>query len=130
MDLRPIYHFTEDRVRAHVLVCMLAAYLLWHLRRAFAPLCFADEEIPRREDPVAPARRSDRARSKDASKVTSEGATVHNLSSLLNHLGTLTRNTLVFAGGVRIDKLALPTPLQRRAFELLGAPIPLKIGPM
>jgi hypothetical protein len=130
LDLRPIYHFTEDRVRAHVLVCMLAAYLLWHLRKAFAPLCFADEGIPRREDPVAPARRSDRARSKDASKRTIEGETVHDLSSLLNHLGTLTRNTVVFAGGVRIDKLALPTPLQRRAFELLGAPIPLKIGPM
>jgi transposase len=130
LDLRPIYHFTEDRVRSHVLVCMLAAYLLWHLRKAFAPLCFTDEEIPNRDDPVAPATRSDRARSKDASKVTPGGETVHDLSSLLNHLGTLTRNTVVFAGGVRIEKLALPTPLQHRAFELLGTPIPLKLRPM
>ena len=53
---------------------------------------------------------------------------IHNFSTLLNHLATLTRNTIVFAGGARIDKLALPTPLQRRAFELIGTPIPTKIG--
>jgi len=57
LDLRPIYHFTEDRVRSHVFVCMLATYLVWHLRKAWAPLCFTDEELPRREDPVAPATR-------------------------------------------------------------------------
>jgi hypothetical protein len=129
LDLRPIYHFTEDRVRAHVLVCMLAAYLVWHLRQALAPVCFADEEIPLRDDPVAPARRSADAKSKDASKKTVDGERVHNLSSLLNHLSTLTRNTVVFPGGVRIDKLAVPTPLQRRAFELIGAPIPTTLGP-
>jgi hypothetical protein len=55
---------------------------------------------------------------------------VHDLSSLLNHLATLTRNTVVFPGGVRIDKLALPTPLQRRAFELIGEPIPNQLGPL
>jgi hypothetical protein len=54
LDLRPIYHFTEDRVRSHVFVCMLAAYLVWHLRKAWAPLCFTDEELPRREDPGLP----------------------------------------------------------------------------
>ncbi|MGH9028370.1 MAG: IS1634 family transposase [Acidimicrobiales bacterium] len=128
LDLRPIYHYTEDRVRAHVFVCMLAAYLLWHLRKALAPLCFSDEQIPERVDPVAPAKRSARARATDAAKVTPDGETVHDLSSLLNHLGTLTRNTIVFSGGVRIDKLAVPTPLQRRAFELIGAPIPAKLG--
>jgi hypothetical protein len=130
LDLRPIYHFTEDRVRSHVFVCMLAAYLVWHLRKAWAPLCFTDEEPPRREDPVAPARRSASAKSKAAAKVTADGETVHDLSSLLNHLATLTRNTVVFPGGVRVDKLALPTPLQRRAFELIGAPIPNKLGPL
>jgi hypothetical protein len=129
VDLRPIYHFTEDRVRSHVFICMLAAYLLWHLRRAVAPLCFTDEEVPRRDDPVAPATRSTQARSKDASKTTANGEVVHDLSSLLNHLSTLTRNTIVFTGGVRIDKLTLATPLQRRAFELIGAPIPTRIGP-
>ena len=130
LDLRPIYHYSENRVRAHVFICMLASYLLWHLRRAWAPLCFTDEELPRREDPVAPAPRSASAKAKDAAKVTPEGETVHDLSSLLNHLATLTRNTVVFPGGVRIDKLALPTPLQRRAFELIGAPIPNKLGPL
>jgi transposase len=130
LDLRPIYHFTEDRVRAHVLVCMLAAYLVWHLRQALAPLCFADEDIPLRDDPVAPAMRSAGAKSKDASKKTADGESVHDLSSLLNHLSTLTRNTVVFPGGVRIDKLTVPTPLQRKAFELIGAPIPITLGPV
>ena len=127
LDLRPIYHFTEDRVRAHVFVCMLAAYLLWHVRKALAPLCFTDEEIPQRADPVAPATRSQKAKNKDATKVGPDGETLHELSSLLDHLATLTRNTVVFAGGVRVDKLALPTALQRRAFELVGASIPVRI---
>ena len=129
LDLRPIYHFTEDRVRAHVFICMLASYLIWHLRKAWAPLCFTDEEPPGRDDPVAPAVRSRGARNKDTRKLTATGDTVHDLSSLLNHLATLTRNTVVFSGGVRIEQLTLPTPLQRRAFELIGAPIPTKLGP-
>jgi len=58
LDLRPIYHYSEDRVRAHVFICMLALYLVWHLRKAWAPLCFTDEAPPARTDPVAPARRS------------------------------------------------------------------------
>jgi len=130
LDLRPIFHFTEDRVRAHVFICMLAAYVDWHLRKAWAPLCFTDEEPPGRDDPVAPAVRSPGARKKDARKLTATGDTVHDLSSLLDHLATLTRNTVVFTGGVRIEKLTLATPLQRRAFELIGVPIPTKLGPM
>jgi len=128
LDLRPIYHFTEERVRAHVFICMLAAYLVWHLREVWAPMCFTDEEPPARDDPVAPARRSESARQKEARKATPDGEVVHDFSSLVNHLATLTRNTVVFAGGVRLDKLALPTPAQRRAFELIGAPIPLRLG--
>jgi len=127
LDLRPIYHYTEDRARAHVFICMLAAYLLWHVRKALAPACFADEEIPQRSGPVAPATRSKQAKNKDATKVDAAGETLHDLSSLLNHLATLTRNTVVFAGGTRIDKLTLPTALQRRAFELVGAPVPTRI---
>ena len=129
LDLRPIYHFTEDRVRAHVFICMLAAYVVWHLRKAWAPMCFTDEEPSGRDDPVGPAQRSERAREKDARKATPDGEEVHDFSTLVNHLATLTRNTVVFAGGVRIDKLALPTPTQRRAFELIGAPIPVRLGP-
>ena len=128
LDLRPIYHRTEDRVRAHVFVCMLAAYVLWHLRQAWAPLCFTDENRPERADPVAPAQRSAAARQKASTQTTNDNSMIHSFSTLLNHLATLTRNTIVFAGGARVDKLALPTPLQRRAFELIGTPIPTKIG--
>ena len=107
---------------------MLAAYLNWHLRKAWAPLCFTDEEIPERIDPVAPAQRSDAANQKDANKQTPEGEALHSYSTLLNHLATLTRNTVVFVGGVKIEKLAIPTPTQRKAFELIGVAIPTTLG--
>ena len=64
LDLRPVYHHLEERVRAHVLICMLACYLIWHLRRAWAPLTFTDENPPAPADPVAPARRSAAAQAK------------------------------------------------------------------
>ena len=125
LDLRPIHHRLEDRVRAHVLVCMLAAYLVWHLRRDWAPMCFTDEAPPARTDPVAPAARSAAAERKASRRTTSDGETAHDFQSLLNHLATLIRNRIVFSGGVSIDKISTPTPTQRRAFELVGAPIPL-----
>lgn len=125
LDLRPIHHRLEDRVRAHVLICMLAAYLVWHLRRDWAPMCFTDEAPPARTDPVAPAARSAAAERKASRRTTSDGETAHDFQSLLNHLATLTRNRIVFSGGVSIDKISTPTPTQRRAFELVGAPIPL-----
>ena len=125
LDLRPIHHHLEDRVRAHVLICMLAAHLVWHLRRAWAPMCFTDEAPPPRTDPVAPAIRSAAAERKASCRKTTDGEVAHDFQSLLGHLATLTRNRVVFAGGVVIDKLATPTPTQRRAFELIGAPIPL-----
>lgn len=124
LDLRPIYHYNEDRVRSHVLICMLALYVTWHLRQAWAPLCFSDEEIPKRDDPVAKALRSDKAQMKDQTKTGDDGQRLHNFATLLNHLSTLSRNTVVFAKGVTIEKLSVPTPTQRRAFELIGAPIP------
>jgi hypothetical protein len=64
LDLRPVFHRLEERVKAHVLICMLASYLTWHLRQAWAPLTFADEDPPRQDNPVAPARRSARAQAK------------------------------------------------------------------
>ncbi len=128
LDLRPIYHYDANRVRAHVFISMLAAYLNWHLRKAWAPLCFADEEIPTRIDPVAPAQRSDAAKLKDANKQAPDGEALHSFSTLLNHLGTLTRNTVVFDGGVKIEKLSIPTPTQRKAFELIGVPVPTTLG--
>ena len=130
LDIRPIYHWTEDRVRAHVLICMLALYLVWHLKDVWAPVCFADEAPPERADPVTPARRSDEALAKVHSRRRADGEVVHSFQSLLDELATLTRNTIVFAGGARITKLALPTPLQRRAFDLIGVPIPRELKPM
>ena len=128
LDLRPIYHWSELRVRAHVFLCMLSAYVTWHLRRAWASLCFSDEEIPKRNDPVAKALRSEKAQRKDATKTTEDGQVVHNFQTLLDHLATLTRNRVVFAQGVTIEKLSLPTTTQRRAFELIGTPIPTTLG--
>ncbi len=130
LDLRPIYHYSEDRVRAHVFICMLALYLVWHLRRAWAPLCFTDEEPIGRTDPVAPALRSENALAKASRKRNRDGSPVHSFATLLEELAGLTRNTLVFAGGARITKLAAPTPFQRRAFELIGVPLPIELKAM
>jgi Transposase DDE domain len=129
VDLRPIHHYTESRVRAHVFICMLAAYLVWHLRQAWAPLTFTDENRPDPLDPVAPARRSQGADRKAATKTTTEDLPAHSFTSLLGHMATLTRNHLRVAGNDTsgFDLLAIPTPTQRRAFELLGAPIPLTL---
>jgi hypothetical protein len=124
LDLRPIYHYTEARVRAHVLICMLALYLVWHLRKAWAPICFTDEAPPQRTDPVAPAERSAPALAKVSRHEDQNGAPLHSFATLLDELATLTRNTIVFAGGAKVTKIAVPTPLQRRAFELIGVPVP------
>ena len=126
LDLRPIYHYLAGRVRGHVLICMLACYLTWHLRQALAELTFTDQHIPAPADPVAPAQRSARAKAKDASKHTPGGLPAYRYRDLLEHLSTLDRQTINFAGQ-RIGKLTSPTPVQRRAFELLGAPVPLTL---
>jgi hypothetical protein len=129
LDLRPIHHYTETRVRAHVFICMLAAYLVWHLRQAWAPLTFTDENRPDPADPVAPARRSKDADAKAATKTTTDELPARSFTALLDHLATLTRNHLRVAGHDQsgFDLLAIPTPTQRRAFELLSAPIPLTL---
>ena len=124
IDLRPIYPSLENRVRAHVLVCMLATYLTWHLRQALARLTFTDNAKPTRLDPVTPALRS-AAAAKDP-KITPDKLAVRGYHELLAHLATLTTNTVSFAGK-RLEKLSTPTPEQRHAFELLGKPIPLSL---
>jgi transposase len=127
LDLRPIWHRLQDRVRGHVLVCMLACYLVWHLRKAWAPLTFTDEHPPVRADPVAPARRSPTAQAKAARKTNASGQRMRSFRDLLDHLGALTRDTITI-GGQTVDKLTSPTPTQRRAFELLQTPIPLTLA--
>jgi len=126
LDLRPIWHRLEDRVKAHVLICMLACYLSWHLRQAWAPLTFTDEHPPARDNPVAPARRSPAAEAKASRKVTAAGQPVRGFRDLLDHLATLTRNTIT-VGGHQIEKITTPTPAQRQAFTLLGATIPITL---
>jgi hypothetical protein len=127
LDLRPIHHRLDGRVRAHVLIAMLAAYLVWHLRRAWAPLTFTDTAPPQRANPVAPAERSAAASRKASRKRDEHDQPVRSFRGVLAHLATLTRNDIRYGTTERapvIPTLALPTPTQRRAFELLDQPIP------
>jgi transposase len=119
LEIRPIHHHLADRVRAHVFLCMLAYYLTWHLRHAWAPLLFTDEHPPDRPDPVAKATRSPAANRKARTKRTSAGETCHSYKSLLAELSTLTRNTIRLPGStVTFHKLAQPTTIQARALDL------------
>jgi hypothetical protein len=127
LGLRPIHHYLTGRVEAHLLICMLAQYLVWHLRRAWAPLTYTDENPPPPDNPVAPAQRSDAATAKTRNHTDRDGEPVRDFRGLLDHLATLTRNTTVFADH-HLDVLATPTPTQRRAFELIDAPIPITLG--
>jgi hypothetical protein len=126
LDVRPIRHYLAGRVEAHLLICMLAAYLTWHLRQAFAPLTFTDEDIPQPADPVIPARRSPRAAVKDAVKETPDGLPLYRYRDLLEHLATLDRQVINFAGQ-QIEKITTPTPVQARAFDLLGSTVPVRL---
>jgi hypothetical protein len=125
VDIRPVHHYLEDRVRAHAFLCFLATYVTFHLRDSLAPLTFTETEQVERTDPVAPAPRSAVARAKDATKLNAENEQARGFRELLEHLGTLTRNTMRVVGAdATFDLLATPTPTQRRVFELLGAPVP------
>ncbi len=126
LDLRPIHHRLDDRVRAHVLICMLACYLVWHLRKAWAPMTFTDEHPPQRDNPVAPAQRSAGAHAKASTQHDAQGNSLRSFRGLLAHLATLTRNQVRFtATSTEIPMLTNPTDDQRRAFMLIGTPIPL-----
>ena len=129
IDLGPIHHRLEARVRSHVFIAMLGAYLVWHLCQALAPLTFTDEERSDRDNPVAPAIRSKGAAQKAARKYNAGGEEVRGFRELLEHLGTLTRNTVQVTTGTteEFEMLSTPTPTQRRVFELLGAPVPLRL---
>jgi hypothetical protein len=128
LDLRPVFHYLEGRVKAHVLICMLACYLTWHLRQAWAPLTFTDETPPAPASPVAPARRSAWAQAKASYQHDLAGQPYRSFRGLLEHLATLTRNQVRFAGApATVLMLTEPTSTQRDAFELLGVPIPLTL---
>jgi transposase len=126
LHIRPIFHHKSERVRAHVFLCMLAYYVEWHMRQALAPLLFDEEDKlaaqKARASVVAPAQRSARTAAKVASKRNQQGLPVHSFRTLLQDLATLTRNHIVpnSIEAQPFDMLASPTPLQQRAFELLG----------
>jgi len=126
LRIRPIHHRSADHVRAHILLCMLAYYVEWHMRRSLAPLLFADEELARnrrRRDPVAPPEPSASAQRKKILRVTADGFQVHSFDTLLAILGTRCRNLCRIrqdAGDATFQQLTEPTPLQARTFELLG----------
>ena len=126
LKVRPIHHRKADRVRAHVFLCLLAYYVEWHMRRALAPILFDDDDPAAgeaaRRSVVAPAQRSPRAKAKALTKRTDEGVPVHSFRTLLADLATLTKNRVQpKAPGVpAFEMLTMPTPLQRRAFALLG----------
>jgi hypothetical protein len=119
LQIRPIHHHLEDRVRAHVLICMLAYYLTWHLKAAWKPLLFTDEDRPVSPDPVAKAVRSPAAARKAQTKQTSTGQPAHSYRTLLAELATQTRNTTRLHGHTAtFEKLTQPTTLQAQALDL------------
>jgi len=126
LRVRPIYHRTPDHVRAHIFLCLLAYYVEWHMRRALAPLLFDDEELPQarlRRDPVAPAEPSASARHKKLVRQTEDGLPVHSFTTLLEALGTRCCNTCRVKSdptGSSFRLLTEPTPVQVKAFQLLG----------
>jgi len=128
LRIRPIHHRLEKRVRAHVFLCMLSYYVEWHMRQALAELLFNDTEPDNTEraSVVAPAQRSAAAAAKAATKHTDDGLPVHSFPSLLDHLGTIVRNWVRPSGKevAAFTMVTEPNPLQRRAFDLLGVPVP------
>ena len=126
LKVRPVYHRSEPRVRAHVFLCMLAYYVEWHMRQRLKPLLFDDEDAEgaeaRRPSVVAPAQVSASARAKAGSKRNADGDPVHSLRTLIDDLATITRNTVTphLAGAEPFQVTTRPTPLQRKAFKLLG----------
>ncbi|MDA3664519.1 IS1634 family transposase, partial [Mycobacterium xenopi] len=113
-----------ERVRAHMFLRMLSYYISWHMKQALAPILFADNDKPaaaaKRADPVAPAQRSDKALAKAARKRTEDNYPVHSFTSLLADLATICANTIQPTHDLpAFTKITNPTPLQRRAFELL-----------
>jgi len=125
LDVRPIRHRLADRVRAHMFLRMLSYYISWHMKQALAPILFVDHDKPaaaaKRTNPVAAAQRSDTALAKAARKHTQDDTAVHSFTSLLADLATICTNQIQPTNDTpAFTMLTTPTPLQRRAFELLG----------
>ncbi|MGI8902552.1 MAG: IS1634 family transposase [Solirubrobacteraceae bacterium] len=121
LQIRPVHHRLNDRVRCHVFICMLAYHVQFELAERLAPMLFTDDTPLAPTDPIAPARRSPAAKAKAGSAHTPDGLPVHNLPDLLSELGTLTRNTLRIGDSKHtFTRLSTPTQLQAKALELIG----------
>ena len=121
LEIRPVHHRLDDRVRAHVFLCMLARYVQFELTRRLAPMLFTDDTPLSTTDPVAPAQRSHNAIAKAGSARSADGHPAHSLEDLIADLGTLCRNTIRIGNSdYTFTKLTTPTQLQATAFELAG----------
>jgi len=120
LEVRPIHHRLEERVRAHLLICMLSYYLEFHLREAWTELTFRDECPPTQPDPVAKAKRSASASAKARTRRTSRGEAPHSFESLIAELSLRTRNTIRLGDSeAGFERLSEPNPVQARALELI-----------
>jgi hypothetical protein len=125
LHIRPIHHRLENRVRAHIFLCMLAYYVEWHMREAWRELMFADEDLERKKhrDPVAPAERSEAALEKVVTRKLKDGSLAHSFRTLLEDLSTIVRNTCETRVGTKsgstFEMTTLHNPAQQRAFNLL-----------
>ncbi len=126
LHIRPIHHRKADRVRAHVLLCMLSYYVEWHMRRALAPLLFDDEDKSAgealRASVVAPAQRSPTAEAKALTKRTAQGGPVHSFATMIRDLATIVKNRVQprAEGTDPFDIVTRPTPSQKQALDLLN----------
>ena len=125
LEVRPIHHRLEDRVRSHLLICMLAEYLRWYLCHAWAELLFQDDNPSSNTDPVAKATRSPEAARKAGQRRTGQHEPCHTIDSLFDELENRTRNTIRVGGTeATFPKLSTPTELQARALELINERVP------
>ena len=128
LDLRPVFHRLEERVRAHVLICMLACYLTWHLRRAWAPLTFTGQDPPEQDNPVTPARALRPGAGQGLRPARPGRPPLPQLPRPAGAPGHIDPQPGPFAGTrATVPVLTEPTSTQREAFELIGVPIPLTL---
>ena len=127
LKVRPIYHHTSERVKAHIFLCMLAYYVEWHMRELLAPILFDEDDwktaIAQKDNIVSPAKKSDKAKAKAQKKRTPDNLPVHSFQTLLDDLATIVKNTISTTIGSKsfvFEKITQPTTIQHRAIDLLG----------
>ena len=130
LKVRPIYHYTAERVKAHIYLCMLSFYVEWHMRELLAPILFDEDDweaaAGRKESVVSPAKKSEKAKNKANKKRTSDNLPVHSFQTLLDDLATIVKNTISTKIGSKsfvFEKITQPTAIQQRAIDLLGISI-------